>query len=234
MPKLFNKRKWTKKRKAYNGKSKKSFKKQRMVVRPKTRISAGLGFPKQMTMTHKYRETFYLTSTGGALNYYVFCANGMYDPNLSGTGHQPMYFDQMGALYDHYTVIGAKCKLKFMLKEVNALAARACAYVNDDTTVTPASIDAISEQTQGKGIVMIPPGTLRSFSAVLKWSAKKYFPGSTLANTALQGNTGANPTEISTFVLAVQGDVAATVNFSCEVELEQIAVWKELKDLASS
>lgn len=44
---------------------------------------------------------------GGTSDEYVFSANGLYDPNISGTGHQPLGFDQLMAMYDHYTVIAS-------------------------------------------------------------------------------------------------------------------------------
>ena len=47
----------------------------------------------------------------GAPGVHVYSANGMYDPNITGVGHQPMGFDQfIGVLYDHYCVVGAKIK----------------------------------------------------------------------------------------------------------------------------
>ena len=49
---------------------------------------------------------------GGSLASKVFTCNGLYDPDVSGTGHQPRGFDQMMALYDHYVV--TKCKMTVM------------------------------------------------------------------------------------------------------------------------
>lgn len=44
---------------------------------------------------------------GGGADEYVFSANGLYDPNVTGTGHQPLGFDQLMAMYNHYTVIAS-------------------------------------------------------------------------------------------------------------------------------
>lgn len=53
-------------------------------------------------------------STGAVLaGGYVFTANGLYDPNITGTGHQPMGFDQMMLFYEHYTVTNAKITVNF-------------------------------------------------------------------------------------------------------------------------
>lgn len=44
---------------------------------------------------------------------YVFAANGLYDPNITGVGHQPTGFDQLMALYNEYVVVGSTIKVSF-------------------------------------------------------------------------------------------------------------------------
>lgn len=39
------------------------------------------------------------------LTYHLFRANGIFDPDVTGTGHQPLYRDQVADLYTNYTVI---------------------------------------------------------------------------------------------------------------------------------
>lgn len=56
---------------------------------------------------------------GGTAATHVFSANGLYDPDITGTGHQPIGFDQLMALYDHYTVIGAKIRCYFNNKDTS-------------------------------------------------------------------------------------------------------------------
>jgi len=58
-----------------------------------------------------YAETFSLTGTLGYANY-EFCANGVYDPNVTSTGHQPLYFDQYIALYERYMVKSSRIRLR--------------------------------------------------------------------------------------------------------------------------
>lgn len=41
-----------------------------------------------------------------------FSLNGLYDPDISGIGHQPLGFDEMMTLYNKYTVLGAKVHIK--------------------------------------------------------------------------------------------------------------------------
>lgn len=51
---------------------------------------------------------------GGTAGVHVFSANGLYDPDITGIGHQPTGFDQVMALFDHYTVVGSKIRAEFV------------------------------------------------------------------------------------------------------------------------
>ncbi len=53
----------------------------------------------------RYAERFSLNPGAASLAAYVFYANGMYNPGVPAGDHQPRGFDQMMALYDHYTVL---------------------------------------------------------------------------------------------------------------------------------
>lgn len=44
---------------------------------------------------------------------YVFAANGLFDPNITGVGHQPMGYDQLAALWNQYVVVGGVIKVSF-------------------------------------------------------------------------------------------------------------------------
>lgn len=75
-------------------------------------IHKGLGFPVRFRTKMRYNELVSIASVGGSLSAYTFVANGLFDPNNTGTGHQPMYFDQAMLIYNHYKVIGSKINVK--------------------------------------------------------------------------------------------------------------------------
>lgn len=54
----------------------------------------------------KYSDT--LTLNLGNSYQYVFNLNSLFDPNRTGTGHQPYGFDQLSAIYNRYRVISCK------------------------------------------------------------------------------------------------------------------------------
>jgi len=68
---------------------------------PRLRIGA---FPNTKTLNLRYVENFTLNPgvLGSSVN--VFSMNGLFDPNISGTGHQPMFFDNYMAIYGQYRV----------------------------------------------------------------------------------------------------------------------------------
>jgi hypothetical protein len=53
-------------------------------------------------------------AVSGNVSTYFFTANGMYDPNVTGTGHQPLGFDQMMLMYEQCTVINSSIQVTFI------------------------------------------------------------------------------------------------------------------------
>lgn len=66
-------------------------------------------FPDRCKVILPYHENITVTAgAGGTVGNYVYSANGLYDPNITSTGHQPAGFDQMMLFYNHYTVVRSK------------------------------------------------------------------------------------------------------------------------------
>jgi hypothetical protein len=58
-------------------------------------------------MKFKYSQHQNVTCTTGIVNDYQFRLNSIFDPDLSGTGHQPYGYDTFATLYNRYRVF--KC-----------------------------------------------------------------------------------------------------------------------------
>lgn len=52
-----------------------------------------------------------LASGSGAAEI-VFSGNNLYDPNYSGGGHQPMFYDQLTTIYQRWRVTGSRITMK--------------------------------------------------------------------------------------------------------------------------
>jgi len=66
------------------------------------------GFPTKIITILKYVDLYGLTSTAGGLATQVFSMNSAFDPDVTGIGHQPMYYDRYSAIYNNYRVLGSR------------------------------------------------------------------------------------------------------------------------------
>lgn len=217
------------------GKKSKRQNKRRLAIVPRNVVVAGQGFPKKMVMKHRYHETIDIVSNSGAIGSAVISANGMYDPNVGGAGHQPYYFDQMAALYNHFTVIGSKITVTFNQRSTGNTTATCAIHKNDDAAFGPLSMDTMIEMNSGKFKVLPAGGGYKTCTLTNSWSAKKMFGGSTMGNDQLRGNASTNPAEQTMYVITSQPtDILSTQTVVAEILVEYIAVWTELKDISGS
>lgn len=163
-----------------------------------------------------------------AATVYVFSANGLYDPDISGTGIQPMGFDQMMVFYEHYTVFEATCEVTFRnfttnISPIVFLAARG------DTTNVP---DAQTVMTTGNTVStqLMPAsvdGSLKKLKMHLRIGPFLGFDDLMDSNVA-RGDVASNPSEGAFFhVGAFQNETltAGTVQF--QVRISYRAVFTE-------
>jgi len=189
-----------------------------------------LGFPKMLKAVHRYRENIRLT-TPVSTTYIIhsFSCNGMYDPNISGVGHQPLYFDQLAAVYNHYTVIGSKITITMVTPGPTDGGARCYLNVNDDSTLSGYVKEYSSTEMTAVNANSTPTTLSNS------WSAVKSFGPNPLANDNLQGTTTTNPPEIQNYALYIEFGTSITgFNMDIQVTIDYIAVWDELKDITES
>lgn len=193
-------------------------------------VDFGLGFPKHAKVTHRYHENISMTITTGTPAYFNFRANGMYDPSASTVGHQPLYFDQLAAVYAHWVVIGSKITI---FPNNTTTPVNFAVYLNDDSTITPGNLDTIIEQSKCKWTTMQP--NAESKVLTMGFSSKDIFGGDPQSMQELRGTAAADPTEQSIFTLGVAPvDLASSATVTASVLIEYIAVWSEVRDIGSS
>lgn len=189
-------------------------------------------FPSQLFNTLKYTEAANLTLTGG-FKYVQYSANGMYNPNITGSGHQPMYFDQLMAIYDHYTVLRSRFKITPGVSGDQPYANTGVVYIDDDVSVVSNLSQAIEMKTASKPRMWIPlagsPPTIYK-----SWDAVSTFGPNPQAQDSLQGTASANPSEQSYFTYVHQDAGSQNLSFQCIVQIEYDVVWDELKTIAQS
>jgi hypothetical protein len=146
-----------------------------------------------------HEEELLVTSTSGIPNQYFFTANGLFDPNVTGTGHQPIGFDQMMLMYEQYTVLKSKITLHVICSNATAFG-RAALFLSPDTTVLTDS-NRIVENGQIVSAILSPNTTLGAYAELnLSCDIANYFGRSQTLRELLQddelfGNAATNPSE---------------------------------------
>ena len=113
-------------------------------------------------MTHRYSQNVQYTHVGPNANsqYANFGTNCLFDPWLTYGGHQPLYFDQVAAIYQHYTVMKARMKVTIVPNTVDAYVSGI--LIDDDLTPAITTLDGMVEQPSA--------AFLRPLSGTLRWS----------------------------------------------------------------
>lgn len=71
-------------------------------------------FPDNLVCQLKYSDSYVLTSTGNAMSSRQYMRlNSINDPDQTGTGHQPLWHDQLAAIYERYVVTKSRMKVTF-------------------------------------------------------------------------------------------------------------------------
>lgn len=199
-----------------------------------TMIGRSDGFPRLLKFKHRYSTKSNVTAAG-TLSSVQFRCNGMYDPDYTAVGHQPLYFDQVGAIYNHFYVLRAQIKFTIVPQGTTAqYPYRASAVILDDTSV-PVSLDDIAEQ-KGATTKLCTGGLNPSKEVLtLTYDAQKYWGNNLLANSRQRGSTSADPSEQSFAALVIAPlDNSSTCTLHVLTEIMYTAIWCELKPISGS
>lgn len=162
--------------------------------------------PLKMVTKFRYQENISLDPPSSVADTYVFSANGLYDPNITGVGHQPRGFDQfLGVLYDHYVVLGSKITCKFTsgdgsYDEVVALALR------DDSAGSTQVNDYMESSNSVNRIITNVTTGGNDCTGTLSMKFNNRFLGRShpLSDPDLKGGSASNPTEQAYYHICAQ------------------------------
>lgn len=144
-----------------------------------------------------------LAGVSGVTATHVYSANGIYDPDITLTGHQIMGFDQLMAAYEHYSVIRAKITVGFVNN--SSYAVRAGIYLSPDGTPVTDPSELMENGLvkhvilDAKGGASTDPGVSgRVKTVTIDCDVRKYFGKerySQLLEASFRGDVAANPIE---------------------------------------
>ena len=197
-------------------------------------------FSDRFRQTFRYVETIDLDPGLSGMAYHVFSANGLYDPDITGTGHQPLGFDQLvGITHNHYTVIASKIKCTFMSQDSASPAGQALVGIVPISASTPAvtSISGVLEQKRGKWGHMAQGNSMARKTISRKMNLSKFLGQKVLQEDANAGTVSANPTEQAFWAVmagSVDEGTVNTSNLRVLCEIDYVAILHEPRLVAGS
>lgn len=193
-------------------------------------------FPKTFKFKTKYVETRIALDpgVGGTPSTYVFSMNGLYDPNITGTGHQPIGFDQLMTMYDHYTVIGSRARITLFNRD-STYPQTIIAHLKDDVTVS-SDENTLLENGLNRYITVSPQGSAGcNKSLQLNCSPSKFFGKKVLQDDIFRGSIASNPSEqVYLHLTSFPMEGTDTGQVRLTVEIEYTAILTERKELVGS
>jgi len=222
-------------------KKKRTFRKKKVNIYRKKRNYIPVGFPKSNLVKLRYVDYCSLNPGVGTIAQHIFKANGLYDPNTTGVGHQPMGFDQWSLFYNHYTVIGSKITATFNTPSTAFTGLLIGINLNDDVNM---STDALTVMEQGLtkyrlGNFNTTAGGGNGLTISRTFSNKKFFkiknPSDNINRTGAP--ITADPTELANYIIffgAPPGDTTDFTSLNAVIKIEYIVIFSEPRDLSQS
>lgn len=193
-------------------------------------------FPASTTRRLRYSTTFTGSTTSGAVtSTQVFRANDLFDPDFTGTGHQPMGFDQLMTWYNHFTVRSAR--ITVLCKNTTTSVPTVCLRIDGDST----PITVIDRIVELGGCVFENLEIKGSYGANKQLSLHADIaklqgvnPSTIMADANLRGTAAASPVEVTYFHITMWDTLGASGSMECDVILEQVATFFEPRDITES
>lgn len=159
----------------------------------------------------KYSDMYTITSGGTTPSKLMFSLNGLFDPDITGIGHQPRGFDQIMTMYDHYVVIGCKINLQISNPDVNrGNTVYSCVV---DNTGTLSYVDLLETGSRVAKHINARDAGQSSCTINLNINPNKWLARSKpLSDPDLKGSATTNPTEQCYLYIAHIAEDLSTAN----------------------
>lgn len=197
--------------------------KSRAMVR-KERVPRFNEILKPMRLKMKYTDGVLLsTTTGIGVATYAFRCNSLFDPDQTGTGHQPYRFDQLAAIFQRYRVLKSKIIVDWSVGDKTLTSSDTGPWqvgVCPSTSFTPVGTGQdmyTLAESGGSQMAVLNNDTIRRTTAIWTPALTNLNP----KDASLYAPTNGNPTNEYAYILWIwnQGQTAAT-NVIANVQIE--------------
>lgn len=203
---------------------------------PRTRLITAYQdpFPMRLKARLKYSGTMVLNGSAGSCATWAFAANGLYDPDITGSGHQPMYYDQLSAIYGRATVTGATIKITPIGTQLAPEGTILGVFLDNDNA-TSSSLTQNVERA-GSKYMSVGDWAVPNKALVFRYDAVKFHGKAIMGDNNLETYPGSNPSNVDYFKI-FNGSPNPLVNpgdVSCLVEIWYDAVFHDRVETGES
>lgn len=182
----------------------------------------------------KYCEAVNIASTGPQV--YRWNLNSVFDPNRSGTGHQPYGHDSLTPIYNRYRVISCS----YVISGVDTAGRYiqiAALPANEEATISSLTVSEIRENPRARYITQAPNASLKmlkgyvSLPSLMGRNKAQY-----MADDRFQATAGSSPSEAAVLNVFAQdlADGLNTINTTLNLTLTYTVEWFDVKQLGQS
>lgn len=186
--------------------------------------------PMKMVTTMRYATTVRLDAAVGTSATHVFNASSIYDPDVTGTGHQPYSHDEFAAIYAHYRVLSSKITVRGCANGSSSTGNNILGIRIDPEATVITNIDLVREKLNSKYVVITGDhvGYVTHY-----YDSRKVFPGNVSQLNATFGSTPTSDTYFHIFVSSLNSTVdPVSVDMCVEIEYK-VLMW-DLKAMGQS
>lgn len=194
--------------------------------------------PNKFLTKMRYAASLEVTAGSlGATTLYHYSCNNLFDPDVTGTGHQPRGFDQLMTMYNKFTVIGATIKVQIASEQGESVPENIIAGINLRSTINSSTNLNDWMENRNMTSVMLSGGlNIRSKTFTYKVNPAKFLGIShPLSDHQLSGTTTTGPVRqcfFSIFVSTPQGIGTSKVQY--QVTIDYTVVLHEPKFMIES
>ncbi len=166
----------------------------------------------------QYYSSGSVSSGASSAGSYVFSANGAFDPDITGTGGQPMGFDQMMIFFNHYTVLSSRIRVVFQSGSTSLRVTCGLSVSGSSSAVT--SIENLVENGDITFQVLEYAGAMGGTATLRRRLNVGKFQDvpEPMDDPNMRGDVASNPTEQAYYHLSCWNSASATV-VTCDFQV---------------
>lgn len=188
--------------------------------------------PNKFATKLRYVESFTIDpAAAGLAAVHVFNAGGLYDPNTTATGHQPRGFDQLMAMYDHYTCVGSKIAVQIS-NDSSETSNQICGVALRDSSTTSSDPNDYQEGGTVRSTMLSSAGGSHDTVALNLGYSPKRFLGipKPMSSSELKGGVASNPADSAYYHIFAAGLVGTNpTTVTCTITIDYLVVFTEPK-----